>query len=200
MPASLVPLCRPPSTLTDVDDFLRSQDRSAYNMLPDGNCMFRALSHQLFGTVEHHLELRQTLLSVIQNNYATYEPYWIEHTPHGIVKFKDHMKSLANPGSWGTHVELQATSDCFNVTVFICSPNLSRILRWERKAVPRYHSAIKLPALHITPMLPFSSSNHIELFYSFFHYQSVIPMMKGTKLILPAIIARKSDHVVCITD
>ena len=105
--------------------FLRSQDRSAYNMLPDGNCMFRALSHQLFDTVEHHLELRQTLLSVIQNNYATYEPYWIEHTPHRIVKFKDHMKSLANPGSWGTHVELQATSDCFNVTVFICSPNLS---------------------------------------------------------------------------
>ena len=132
--------------------------------------MFRALSHQLFGTVEHHLELWQTLLSVIQN------------------------------GSWGTHVELQATSDCFNVTVFICSPNLSRLLRWERKAVPRYHSAIKLPALHITLMLSFSTSNHIELFLHFFHYQSVIPMMKGTKLILTAIIARKSDHVVCITD
>ena len=74
------------------------------------------------------------------------------------------MKSLANPGSWRTYVELQATSDCFNMTVFICSPNLSRILRWERKAVPRYHSAIKLPALHITPMLLFSASNNLNFF------------------------------------
>ena len=105
MPASLAPLCKPP-TLTDVDDFLRSQGPSAYNMLPDGNYMFGALSHQLFGTVEHHLELRQTLLSVIQNNYTTYEPYWIEYTPHGVVKFEDHVRSLTNPGSWGTHVKL----------------------------------------------------------------------------------------------
>ena len=65
MPASLVSLCRPPSTLTDVNEFLRSQDHSAYNMLPDGNYMFRVLCHQLFGTIEHHLELRQILLSVI---------------------------------------------------------------------------------------------------------------------------------------
>jgi hypothetical protein len=104
MPASLVPLCTPPSTLTDSDDFLRSQGRSACNMLPDGNCMFTALSHQLFGSVEYHLELRQTLLSVIQNNYITYEGYWIDHTPHGTVKYEDHVKSLANPGSWGTHI------------------------------------------------------------------------------------------------
>jgi hypothetical protein len=28
----------------------------------------------------------------------------------------------------------------------------------------------------------------------------VIPMLKGTKLMPPAIIARKSDHVICVTD
>ena len=31
-------------------------------------------------------------------------------------------------GSWGTQVEFQAVSDCFNVTVFVYSPNPSGIV------------------------------------------------------------------------
>ena len=123
MPASLVPVCAPPSTLTN----LRSQGRHTYNVLPDGNCMFRALSHQLFGTDEFHHQLRQMLLAVIQSNHTIYEPYWIEHTTSGIVEFDEHVKSLAKAGSWGTHVELQTTSDCFNIPVYVSSSNLCHI-------------------------------------------------------------------------
>ena len=54
---------------------LRSQGRRTYNVLPDGNCMFRALSLQLFGTDEFHGQLRQMLLAVIQSNHTIYEPY-----------------------------------------------------------------------------------------------------------------------------
>ena len=63
----------------------------------------------------------------------------------------------------------------------------------------RYRSAITLQACHLTPMFPFSTSSHIELFYSSFHYQSVLPVMKGTKLMHPAIIARKSNQAIFIT-
>ena len=58
--------------------------------------------NQLFGTDGHHVQLRQTLLALIQNNYKTYEPYWIEHTSCGVVKFDEHVSSLAKAGSWGT--------------------------------------------------------------------------------------------------
>ena len=199
MPASVVPVCAPPSTLTNFKDFLRSQGRRTYNVLPNGNCMFRALSHQLFGTDEFHGQLRQMLLAVIQSNHTIYEPYWIEHTPSGIVEFDEHVKSLAKAGSWGTHVELQATSDCFNIPVYVSSSNLCHIIRWEKKAVPRHHSTINLPALNIMPTFPFTS-NHLELFYSSSHYQSVVPRLKDTKLMPPTIICRNSDSVICIND
>ena len=78
MPTSLVPTSTPPSMLTDVESFLMSQNRHVYNVLPDGNCMFRALSHQLYGSDEQHLHVRTMLLEVIQSNSITYQPYWIE--------------------------------------------------------------------------------------------------------------------------
>ena len=79
--------------------------------------MFRALSHQLCGNEEHHIQLRGMLLQAIQNNYNTYCQYWIEDMPWGFVTFDEHLNDLCKPGSWGTQVELQACSDCVNVNI-----------------------------------------------------------------------------------
>ena len=91
MPTSLVPTSTPPAMLTDVESFLMNQNRHVYNVLPDGNCMFRALSHQLYGSDEHHLHVRTMLLEVIQSNSITYQPYWIEDMPWGKVTFSEHL-------------------------------------------------------------------------------------------------------------
>ena len=45
------------------------------------------------------------------------------------VTFNEHLQRLSSVGSWGTQVELQAVIDSFNVTVFVCSPNISQIIR-----------------------------------------------------------------------
>ena len=68
MPRSLVPKYAPSSTLTDVESFLMSQCRLVHDALPDGNCMFRALSHQLYGGDQHHVHVRSMLLEVIESN------------------------------------------------------------------------------------------------------------------------------------
>ena len=117
----------PPSKLTDVDDFLMSQDRSAHLILPDGNCLFRALSHQLYGCEKYHVELRNILLHVLQGNFTTYKSFWIEDTPQGKVTFQEHLKNLTKLGSWGTQVEIQAASDCY-MAIFVCSSNPSGII------------------------------------------------------------------------
>ena len=65
MPRSLVPISAPPSTLTHLESFLMSV---AHDVLPDGNCMFRALSHQLYGSDQHHVHMRSMLLEVIESN------------------------------------------------------------------------------------------------------------------------------------
>ena len=54
MPRSLVPISAPPSTLTHLESFLMSV---AHDVLPDGNCMFRALSRQLYGSDQHHVHM-----------------------------------------------------------------------------------------------------------------------------------------------
>jgi len=195
MPISLVPTSAPPSVLTDVESFLMSQNRHVYNVLPDGNCMFRALSHQLYGSDEHHLHVRTMLLEVIQSNSITYQPYWIEDMPWGKVTFSEHLQRLACAGSWGTQVELQAISDCFNVTCFVCSPNPSGIVRWERKATPKNHSTIIASPMRLQVTLPFTH-DHIELSYSKYHYNSVLPAEKGMQLLPPVIVPTRSDNIV----
>ena len=174
-----------PSALTDIESFMMSQDRHLHNVLSDGNCMFRALSHQLYGSDEHHHEVRRILLEVIQRNQITYQPYWIEDMPWGKVTFNEHLQRLANLGSWGTQVELQAVSDYFNITVFVCSPNPSGIMRWERNAIPRHHDTINIPPTSLQATLPFTQSLHIEICYRKYHYMSVVPAKKGVHLIRP---------------
>ena len=91
-----------------------SLSRLAHDVLPpDGNCMFHALSHQLYGSDQHHVHVRSMLLEVIESNKIIYQHYWIEDMPWGKTTFNEHLQRVALVGSWGTQVELQAVSDCF---------------------------------------------------------------------------------------
>lgn len=42
---------------------LRSKGLDLYDVTGDGNCLFRALSHQLFDSEIHHRDIRQTVVS-----------------------------------------------------------------------------------------------------------------------------------------
>ena len=197
LPTSLVPISAPPSTLTDIETFLYSQNRRLHNVKSDGNCMFRALSHQLYGNDDHHSELRSTLLEVIQSSSIIYQTYWIEDMPRGKVTFQEHLMVAREEGKWGTQVELQAVSDCFNMAVYVCSLNPAGIARWERKAAPKYHDTIDIPPMSLHPTLPFTR-NHIELSYSNYHYKSVVPAKKDECLPPPVIVPRSSDRALVI--
>lgn len=70
VPTSLA-ISATPYALTDVESFLINHDRHLHNILSDGNCTFRALSHQQYGSDEHHTEVQRILLEVIQRNHIT---------------------------------------------------------------------------------------------------------------------------------
>ena len=70
--------------------------------------------------------------------------------PWGKVTFREHLNHLADVGSWGTPVDLQAVSDRFNTTVFVCSPNPSGIIRRERKVVA-YTYRIRHDLCNVSP-------------------------------------------------
>ena len=84
----------------------------------DGNCMFRAIAHQLYGSDQQHSQLWLTLQEVIEKNSKDYKPLWI-----GKDTFSTHVNQIKLAGVWGTQVELQVTSDLLDVPVYIALLN-----------------------------------------------------------------------------
>ena len=80
----------------------------------DGNCMFCAIAHQLYGTDQQHSQLHLILQDIIEKNAMHYEPLWI-----GKDTFSTHVNQIKLTGVWGTQVELQATSDLVGVPVYV---------------------------------------------------------------------------------
>ena len=170
LPKHLVP-CKPSPSLTNLDDFLYSQSRQRHCVLGDGNCMFRAISHQLYATEDHHAQLRQCLCQSIEQNKINYEVYWIDSS----VSYTNHLQQLMHQGSWGTQLELKAISDYLSVPLFLCSPHVStRAYRWVKYAPSLSTSRQDMTLPPFT--LPFTV-NHIEIAHSSTedHFDSVTP-------------------------
>ena len=70
----------------------------------DGNCQFASLSDQLFGSPEHHGEVRALVARQLRRAPAKYE---------GFVggDWAGYCARMARPGQWGDHVTLQAAAD-----------------------------------------------------------------------------------------
>ena len=105
---------KPSSQLTNRGDFLYTQSRKCRSVLGDGNCLFRAVSHQLYGSEDQHLQIRHSLCNFIEQNQSKYEPYWIELT----TSFSSHLKDIKKAGCWGTGLEIKACSDYLLTPVF----------------------------------------------------------------------------------
>ena len=56
--------------------FLATQGRYIVPMLPDGNCMFRSVVHQLVGDAEQHTQLRQATVAFTAQNGDTLKGYF----------------------------------------------------------------------------------------------------------------------------
>ncbi|KAK5804188.1 hypothetical protein PVK06_031837 [Gossypium arboreum] len=78
----------------------------------DGNCQFRALSHQLFHTPDNHKIVRRQIVNQLKSNPEAYEGY----VP---MDYTDYLKKMSKSGEWGDHVTLQAAADRYGVRIFV---------------------------------------------------------------------------------
>ncbi|KAL1060726.1 hypothetical protein V6Z11_1Z074500 [Gossypium hirsutum] len=74
----------------------------------DGNCQFRALSHQLFHTPDNHKIVRRQIVNQVRS-YEGYVP----------MDYTDYLKKMSKSGEWGDHVTLQAAADRYGVRIFV---------------------------------------------------------------------------------
>ena len=83
-------------------------------MIGDGNCFYRGISYQLFGTQEEHSTIRNVVYHTENLNKDIFSPHLIP----GLNKTTLH-EQIVTPGTWATHVE--ATALVFEVPVFYCT-------------------------------------------------------------------------------
>ncbi|KAH7316150.1 hypothetical protein KP509_21G080200 [Ceratopteris richardii] len=78
----------------------------------DGNCQFRAISDQLYGTVAHHKSVRNDVSTQLRRHPEYYEGYV-------SMKYTDYANMMEISGEWGDHLTLQAAADYYRVRIWL---------------------------------------------------------------------------------
>ena len=88
---------------------LKPYGRKVYKVAGEGNCQFRALSHQLFNSEEYHMEVRQNVCIRLRYEWKRYFALWnYDHD-----EYKAWVARMQRDGEWGNHLTLQAAADLF---------------------------------------------------------------------------------------
>eukprot|EP00929_Paragymnodinium_shiwhaense_P049402 TRINITY_DN24919_c0_g1_i3.p1 TRINITY_DN24919_c0_g1~~TRINITY_DN24919_c0_g1_i3.p1 ORF type:complete len:348 (+),score=60.02 TRINITY_DN24919_c0_g1_i3:58-1044(+) len=79
---------------------------------PDGNCLFRSFSHQLYGAAEHHSMIRARCCEYMASERVYFEQFVAE-------PFDDYLSRLRKDGEWADDVEIEALSEIYDCRVEI---------------------------------------------------------------------------------
>ena len=80
----------------------------------DGNCQFRSISDQLFGTPERYEEVRKMVVDQLRTKREEYEAFVPDD-------YEDYVNNMAMDGEWGDHLTLKAASDVYGRRMCILS-------------------------------------------------------------------------------
>ena len=101
--------------------------RKIIPMKADGNCFYRALSYQLFGTQEKYDIVHSVVYRTEMYNKPIFANYLIPG--HDEATIDDHLKKISMLGSWATQVEVVAAASAFEIPVYFYSKK-NRIRRF----------------------------------------------------------------------
>ncbi|GAA5870518.1 hypothetical protein JCM3774_003697 [Rhodotorula dairenensis] len=128
---------------------LREAGLYAANILGDGNCLFRALADQLYGSPSMHLAIRHEICDYLAVNADRYRLFVDEDSVKG--GFDGHVREMRQPGTYGTNIELSAFVARYRRPVKVYQPNLVYVMPVE-EAGP---STSTPPSSSASPAPPF---------------------------------------------
>eukprot|EP00656_Telonema_subtile_P045086 TRINITY_DN51355_c0_g1_i1.p1 TRINITY_DN51355_c0_g1~~TRINITY_DN51355_c0_g1_i1.p1 ORF type:complete len:316 (+),score=58.17 TRINITY_DN51355_c0_g1_i1:100-1047(+) len=152
---------------------LLNHNLESEEMADDGNCQFRALSHQLYGTQDYHSQVRAFVVEHIRAHAEEYQLYCDE----SIEVFLDRMQ---RDRVWGDEITLKAAVDALNATVHTVTSNEEN---WHLVYTPD-----EIVARNTDPVSPSSDTRRNKLFISYIapvHYNSILPKREGSTLPKP---------------
>ncbi|KAJ0392292.1 hypothetical protein ATCC90586_009246 [Pythium insidiosum] len=128
----------------------------------DGNCLFRALSDQFYGTEAFHTEIRQRIADFLEREKSFFQPF-VEHEQlHAFEPIAAYCARMRNDGEWGGNPELFAAAQLFGVPIIVHQGPTSRI------RISDIESDIS-----VTGSDPTSEKNALHLVFRADHYDSV---------------------------
>jgi OTU domain-containing protein 3 len=85
------------------------------DMNADGNCLFRALSDQLFGDYgNHHDEIRSDVCDFMADNQDDFKVFLVfeddGEEEEDAKDFESYLKNMREDGEWGGNLELVAAA------------------------------------------------------------------------------------------
>ena len=88
----------------------------------DGNCLFRALSHQLYGSQDFYDVIRTKCCEYIEHEKQFFGGFIGDL--NGTVTFMDYLRNMTKDGTWGGNLELMALAEIYQKTIEIYRSNL----------------------------------------------------------------------------
>ena len=82
----------------------------------DGACFFRAVSHQIHGTEEHHHETRRAGIEYMQNHPRKFENFLHNES---IDKY---IERMSNDTEWCDHIIMEAVARAKNIVIRVVQP------------------------------------------------------------------------------
>ena len=85
-----------------------------HRVLGDGNCLFRSIAHQLFGSDTEYMEVRADIISYMKARRDHFGLFIEDDEP-----FDDYITRMSDNGEWGGNQEIFAASQCFCINICI---------------------------------------------------------------------------------
>jgi hypothetical protein len=88
-------------------------------MAPDGNCLFRAVAHQVYGDADKHDALRNACCDYMLSDGQK------EHLENFVDgDFKKYVEKMRKPKTWGGNLEIEAMQEMFDRAIEIHSADV----------------------------------------------------------------------------
>jgi hypothetical protein len=98
-------------------DFIASLNKKKMHVVEvdgDGNCLFRAVAHQIWLDEDRHLELRKMCVAHMKRNADRYAAFF-------DGDFADYLQRMSRPGKWGDDIEIRALEEVIDRVINIYS-------------------------------------------------------------------------------
>mmetsp|Transcript_19671 Transcript_19671/g.59471 ORF Transcript_19671/g.59471 Transcript_19671/m.59471 type:complete len:255 (+) Transcript_19671:318-1082(+) len=102
-------------------------------MQGDGNCQFRAISMNLYGSQDHHDLVRDKVVRHMYKNRDEFQPFLGED-------WHRYMKDMVCSGTWGDELTLKACCDAYQILISVLTSDEQHwFMRYEPKGKLRVY-------------------------------------------------------------